>query len=128
MRRMDLRILIQATGDNPISLRRKHVMENFIGPNPTSWRGLIEPLVVIRYDLSLADHQVSMMAWLIAPGKACRACGGLGRKGCLQSNRLASAQMRQNKMQLAGSAGREAGAGPLGLNHFAISAGKRNRR
>jgi hypothetical protein len=33
MRRMNLRILIQAAGDNPISLRRKHVMENLIGPN-----------------------------------------------------------------------------------------------
>src|SRR6266536_2988320 len=31
MRRMDLGILIQTTGDNPISLRRKHVVENLIG-------------------------------------------------------------------------------------------------
>src|SRR5436190_4605913 len=28
MRRMNFGILIQATGDNPISIRRKHVMEN----------------------------------------------------------------------------------------------------
>src|SRR5258705_13626088 len=33
MRRMNLGILIQATGDNPISIRRKHVMENFIRLN-----------------------------------------------------------------------------------------------
>src|SRR5688500_4516933 len=35
MRRMDLWILIQATGDNPISFWRKHMMENLIGPNST---------------------------------------------------------------------------------------------
>src|SRR5437870_4717717 len=49
MRRMDLGILIQATGDNPISFRRKHMMENFIGPNSTCRRGLVQPFVVIRH-------------------------------------------------------------------------------
>src|SRR6185369_14605142 len=99
---MNLGILIQATGDNPISLRRKDVMENLIGPNTASRRGVVKAFVVIRHDLSLADHEVSMMAWLIVPGEACRACVGLGRKGCLQSNRFASRQMWQDKMQLAG--------------------------
>src|SRR5438093_13633356 len=101
MRRMNLGILIQAIGDNPISLRRKHVMENLIGPNSTCRRGLVKPFVVIRHDRSLAEHEISMMAGVIVPGEASRACGGLGRKGCFQSNRLASRQMGQDKMQLA---------------------------
>ena len=73
MRGMDLGIVIQATGDNPISLRRKHVMENLIGPNSTCRRGLVEPFVVIRHDRSLAEHEIGMMAGVIAPGEASRA-------------------------------------------------------
>jgi hypothetical protein len=82
MRRMNLGILIQAPGDDPISVRRKYVMENFVGPNPTRRRGFVKPFVVIRHDLSLAQHQISMVAGLIAPGEASRA-GGLSRKCCL---------------------------------------------
>src|SRR5678815_1997839 len=69
--RMNLGILIQATGDDPISLRRKHVMENLIGPNSTCRRGLVKPFVVIRQDRSLAELEISMMAGVIAPGEAC---------------------------------------------------------
>src|SRR5882672_11339008 len=101
---MDLRILIQAAGDNPISLRRIHVMENLVGPNSTCRRGLVKPFVVIRYDRSLAEPEISMMAGVIVPGEASRACVGLGRKSCLKSNRFASRQMWQDKMQLAGGA------------------------
>src|SRR5882672_6624556 len=101
---MDLRILIQAAGDNPISLRRIHVMENLIGPNSTCRRGLVKPFVVIRHDRPRAEHEIRMMAGVIVPGEASRARGGLGRKGCFESNRLASRQMWQDKMQLAGGA------------------------
>src|SRR2546426_1070247 len=99
---MDLRILIQATGDNPISLRRKQVMENLVRPNSTCRRGLVKPFVVIRHDRPVAEHEISMMAGVIAPDEASRACWGLGRKGCFQSNRLARRQMWQDKMQFAG--------------------------
>ena len=82
MRRMHLRILIQATGDNPISIRRKHVMKNFIRSISICRRGLIEPFVMIRHDLSVAEHEIRMVTGLIAPGEASRA-GGLSRKCCL---------------------------------------------
>src|SRR5438093_9343264 len=101
---MDFGILIQATGDNPIALRRIHVMENLIGPNSTCRRGLVKPFVVIGHDRSLAEHEISMMAGVIVPGEASSARGGLGRKGCFQSKRLAGRQVWQDKMQLAGGA------------------------
>src|SRR6266540_449826 len=101
---MDLGILIQATGENPIALGRKHVMKNLIGPNSTCRRGLVKPFVVIPHDRSLSEHEIRMMARVIVPGEASRAGGGLGRKGCFQSNRLAGRQMWQDKMQLAGGA------------------------
>src|SRR5438046_2857844 len=43
MRGMNLRIWIQAAGDNSVSIRRMDVMENLIGPNSTVRRGLVEP-------------------------------------------------------------------------------------
>ena len=76
MRRMDLGILIQAAGDDPISGRRKYVMENFVGPNTTRRRGFVKPFVVIRHDFSFAEQEVRMMAGLIAPGEASRAGEG----------------------------------------------------
>src|SRR5688572_33112436 len=51
MWRMNSVILIQATGDDPISIRREYVMENFIGANATRRRGLVKPFVVVRHDL-----------------------------------------------------------------------------
>ncbi len=82
MRRMDLGIVIQASGDNPVSTGRKDVMKNFIGPNSTCRRRLVEPFVVIRHDLSLAEHEIRMMAGLIAPNEPSRS-GGLSRECCL---------------------------------------------
>src|SRR5678815_937002 len=70
MRRMNLGILIQATGDNPISLRRKDVMENFVGANSTCRRGLVQPFVVIRHDVSVAEHETRLMTGVIVPDEA----------------------------------------------------------
>ena len=122
---MNLGVLIQATGDNPISLRRKHVVENFIGPNAACRRGLVKRFVVIRHDRSLAEHEISMMAGVIVPGEASRPWGRLGRKGCFQPKRFARRQMCYHKMQLSGGAGIEAGAGPLRRDRFSIRPDKR---
>src|SRR5438876_6048592 len=65
MRRMDLGILIQASGDDSISTGRKDVVENFIRPNSTCWRGFVEAFVMIRHDLPLAENEIRVMAGLI---------------------------------------------------------------
>ena len=44
----------------------------------------------------------------------------LGRKGRFQAHRLAGRQMCQDEMQLAGGAGKEAGAGPLRRDRFSV--------
>src|SRR5437762_13920474 len=103
MRRSDLWILIQASGDDSISTGRKDVVENFVGPNTARRRGFVKPFVVIRHDFSRAQQEIRMMAGLIAPGETSRA-GGLSRKCCLQLKRFARAQMRQDKVQLPGGA------------------------
>ena len=99
-------------------------MEYFVGPNSTCRRGLVKAFVVIGHDRSLSEHEIRMMAGVIVPGEAPRVCGGLGRKGGLQSKRLAGRQMGQDKMQLAGGAGCESGASPLCWDGFAVRPGK----
>src|SRR5262245_29377253 len=61
MRRMDLRIIQQAIGDDPLSVRRINVMENFIGPNSARRGGFVEPFVVIGHDRALAEQEVRMV-------------------------------------------------------------------
>src|SRR5262245_49538402 len=124
---MDLGIFIQAAGDDAISIRRKHVMENLVSPNTTGRRGLVETFIVIRHDFSLAEHEISMMAGLIAPGEASRVCGGLGRKGCFQANRFTSPQVWQNKMHFAGGARSKAWTGPLRRDRLASRMRNRDR-
>src|SRR5689334_5901746 len=79
MRRMDLRIVIQASGDDLIAIRRIYVMENFIGANSTGGRGLIEAFIVISHDLALAEREIGVMPRVIMPGETF-GLGGLSRK------------------------------------------------
>ena len=74
MWRMNFGIVIQATGDDPISVGREYVMENFISANATRRRGLVKPFVVVRHNLSLAQQEIGVMAGLIVPGEASRGC------------------------------------------------------
>src|SRR5262245_18704735 len=67
MRRMNLGIISQAAGHNPISLWGKDVMENLVGPDPTGRCGFVEPFIMVGHDMALAGHEVHVMPGLIAP-------------------------------------------------------------
>src|SRR5262245_61629189 len=124
---MDLRILIQTTGDNPVSIRRKHVMENLIGPDSACRCRLVESFIVIGHDLSLAKGKIDMMAGLVAPDETFRT-GRLCRKRRLELKRLTCPQMRQDKMQFARGAGGQTGTSPLRRDLLTIRAYQRDRR
>src|SRR2546430_796195 len=62
---MNLGVVRQSVGDDPVALWRIEVVEDFVGSDSTCRCGLVETLIVVGQDRPLAENEIGVMVGLI---------------------------------------------------------------
>ena len=78
MRGMHFWIVRQPTGYPAFAIGRKDMMKNLIGSDPAFRCGFVQSFIVVGHDVPFSEHEIGMVAGLIAPGEARGDSGGAG--------------------------------------------------
>src|SRR5262249_20561307 len=93
---------------------------DLIGAYSTGGRGLIETLIMVSHDRTLAEEEVGVMAGDVVPDEAWHTERRVSQSFRFQANRLRPGPGRQNKMDFVGAARDETRRSPLRRDRGAV--------